>query len=191
MTSYYKKNSFPLQYLSLPENTLLKSSLTTSLNLSSTLVTLFCREPPRHQVPYCLSSCDPVLISRKIILQISTRPLAYHWQWSATAQYLAQSPDHCVPQIRIPKGHPSTFPPSQINISTLCSKRPLLIITTDTLVIIMHPYPSQPTPPNWHNPFDIGDLIPRMGASTSLKPSYTSLSSCTSCSSTPCPTYFS
>ena len=34
------------------------------------------------------------------------------------------------------------------------------IITTDTLMIIRRPYPSQPTPPNWHTPFDKGDLIP-------------------------------
>ena len=151
---------------------------------------LCCWEHSRHQVPYCLPSCDLVLIKRKTILQISTRPLAYHWEWSATTQHLAQSPDHCVPQNRIPKAYPSTFRPSQINISTFCSQRPLLI-TTDTLMIIMHPYSSQPTPPNCHTPFDKGDLIPHMGASTNLKPMYTSFPSCTSRSSTSCPTHIS
>ena len=48
MTSYYKKNSIPLQYLSLPENT---SSLATSPKLSSTPVTLFSTETTGYQVP--------------------------------------------------------------------------------------------------------------------------------------------
>ena len=37
--------------------------------------------------------------------------------------------------------------------------------TTDTLAINMRPYHSQPTSPNWHTPFDKGDLIHRMGTS--------------------------
>ena len=48
MTSYCKKNSIPLQYLSLPENT---SSLATSPKLSSTPVTLFSTETTGYQVP--------------------------------------------------------------------------------------------------------------------------------------------
>ena len=34
----------------------------------------------------------------------------------------------------------------------------------------MQSYASQPTPPNWYTPFNKGDLIPRMGASTNLPP---------------------
>ena len=55
----------------------------------------------------------------------------------------------------------------------------------------MRPNPNQPTPPNWHTPFDKDDLILHMGASTNLKPTYTSLPSRTSWSSTPCSTHFS
>ena len=39
----------------------------------------------------------------------------------------------------------------------------------------MQPYPSQPTHLNWYTPFDKGDLIPRMGTPTNLKPTYTPL----------------
>ena len=78
MTTYYKKNSIPLQYLSLPENTFLKLSLVTSLKLSSALVTLFSTEPQGIKFQICPPSCDPLLIRRKTILQFSTRPLAYH-----------------------------------------------------------------------------------------------------------------
>ena len=99
------------------------------------------------------------------------------------------TPHHCLPQNRIPKGHPSTFPPSQSNIPPFCSQRTPSIITTDTLMIIMRPYPSQHTPPNWHTPFGTGHLILCTVSSTNLKPTYTSLSSCTSWSLTPCPTH--
>ena len=34
----------------------------------------------------------------------------------------------------------------------------------------MRPYPSQPTPLNWHTPFDQGDLIPCTGSSTNPSP---------------------
>ena len=135
-------------------------------------------------------SCDSILIGRKTFLQISTRSLAYHWEWSTTTQHLFQSPHHCLPQNRIPKGHPSTLPPSQSNIPTFCYQQTPTIITTDTLLIIMQPS-SQPTPLNRHTPFEKGYLISRMGASTNPKPTYTSLLSCTSCSSTPCPTHSS
>ena len=91
-------------------------------------------------------------------------------------------PRHCLPQNRIPKEHPSTFPPSQTNISMFCSQRTLYATLS---------YPSQPTPPNWHTPLGKGDLIPRMGASTNLKSTYTSLLSRTSWSLTPCPTHSS
>ena len=56
-------------------------------------------------------------------------------------------------------------------------------------MIIMWPYPSQPTPPNWHAPFDKGDLIPCTGSSTNLKPTYMSFLSHTLWSSAPCPTH--
>ena len=46
-----KKNLIPLQHLSLPENTLEKLSLATSLKLSFTLVTLFSTELRTHEVP--------------------------------------------------------------------------------------------------------------------------------------------
>ena len=59
----------------------------------------------------------------------------------------------------------------------------------ETLMIIMQPYPSQPTPPNWHTPFDKGDLITCTVFSANLKPTYMSLPSHTSWSSTPCPTH--
>ena len=55
----------------------------------------------------------------------------------------------------------------------------------------MPPYSSQSTPPKRHTPFDTGDLIPRTGASTNPKPTYTSLLSCTSWSLTPCCTHSS
>ena len=55
----------------------------------------------------------------------------------------------------------------------------------------MRPYPSQPIPPNWHTPFDQGDLIPRTGSSTNPKPTYMFLPSRTSWSSTPSSTYSS
>ena len=122
----------------------------------------------------CLPSCDPILTVRKTILQVSTRLLSYHWEWFTTTKHLAQSiPHHCLPQTRIPTRHPSTFEPSQTNILTFCSKWIQSIITTETLMIIMRPYSSQPTPPNWHTPIDKGDLIPRTGASTNLKPTFT------------------
>ena len=94
------------------------------------------------------------LIGRKTTNQVSSRPLAYHWEWSTTTQHLAQSLHHCLPQNWILKGHPSTFQPSQTNISTFCSQQMLSINTTDTLKIIMRPYPSQPTPF-----FDKGDRL--------------------------------
>ena len=115
------------------------------------------------------------------------RPLACYWEWSATTQHLNLSPHHCLPQNQIPKGHPSTFPPSQINIPPFCSQRTPSIITTDTLMIIARPYPTQPTPLNRHTPFEKGDLIPRTGSFTNLKPTYTSLSLCISWSVTPWP----
>ena len=82
------------------------------------------------------------------------------------------TPHHCLPQNRIPKGHPSTFPPSQTNIPPFCSQRTPSIITTDTLMIIARPYPTQLTPPNQHTPFEKGDLIPRTDSSTNLKPTF-------------------
>ena len=94
-------------------------------------------------------------------------------------------------QNRIPKGHPSTFSPSQTNIATFCSQRTLSIIMTNTLMIIMRPYSSQPMPPNSYTPFEKSDLILRMGSSTNLKPTYTSLTSQTSWSLIPCPTHSS
>ena len=191
MTTYYKKNSIPLQYLSLPENTFLKLSLVTSLKLSPALVTLFSTEPQGIKFQICPPSCDPILIRRKTILQVSTRPLAYHWEWSTATQHLAQSLHHCLPQYRIPKGRPSTFLPSQTNIPTFYWQRAPSIVTTDTLMTIMRPYPSQHVPPNWHTPFDKGDLIPCTDASTNLRPTYTSLLSRTSWSLTPFPIHFS
>ena len=98
---------------------------------------------------------------------------------------------HCLPQNRIRKGHPSTFPPSQINIPPFCSQRTPSIITAGALMIIAQSYPTQPTPPNRHTPFEKGDLIPRTGSSTNLKPTYTSLPLHTSWSLTPCPTHSS
>ena len=60
-------------------------------------------------------------------------------------------------------------------------------------MIIAPPYPTQPTPPNRHIPFEKGDLIPRTGSSTNLKPTYTSLQLHTSIDTTltPCPTHSS
>ena len=98
------------------------------------------------------------------------------------------TPHQCLPQNRIPKGHPSTFPPSQTNIPPFCSQRTPSIIPTGTLMIIARPYPTQLTPPNQHTPFEKGDLIPRKGSSTNLKPTYTSLPLHTSWLLTPCPT---
>ena len=43
-------------------------------------------------------------------------------------------------------GHLSTFPPNQTNIPTFCFQRTPSTITTDTLIIIMRLYSSQPTP---------------------------------------------
>ena len=134
-------------------------------------------------------SCDPVLTRRKTVLQVSPRPLAYHWEWSTTTQHLAKSPHHCLPQNQIPKGHPNTFQPSQINTPKFCYQQTSTIITTGTLLIIMPPYSSQPAPLNRHTLFDKRNLIPRMSASTNPKPTYTSLLSRTSWSSTPCCTH--
>ena len=97
-------------------------------------------------------------------------------------------PHHYLPQNRIPKGHSSTFPQSQTNIPPFCSQRTPSIITTGFLMIIARPYPTQPTTPNWHTPFEKVDLIPCTGSSTNLKPTYTSLPLHTSWSLTPCPT---
>ena len=58
-------------------------------------------------------------------------------------------------------------------------------------MIISRPYPTQPTPPNWHTPFEKGDLIPCMSSSTNLKPTYTSLPLYTSWSLTLCPIHSS
>ena len=83
------------------------------------------------------------------------------------------------------------FPPSRTNIPPFYSQRTPSIITTDTLMIIGRPYPTQPTPPNRYTPFEKGDLIPHTGSSTNLKPTYTSLRLRTSWSLTPYPTYSS
>ena len=103
---------------------------------------------------------------------------------------MVQPHHHCLPQNRITQGHPSTFLPSQTNISTFYSQRILSIIATETLVISMQPYPSQPTPPKRHTSFDKGNLIRPMGASANLKLTYMSLSSHTSWSSIPCFTHY-
>ena len=83
------------------------------------------------------------------------------------------------------------FPPSRTNIPPFYSQRTPSIITTDTLMIIGRPDPTQPTPPNPYTPFEKGDLIPHTGSSTNLKPTYTSLRLRTSWSLTPYPTYSS
>ena len=51
MRPYYKKNWISSQYLSLQDNTLQKSSLTTSLKLSLTSVTSFSTDFLGHKVP--------------------------------------------------------------------------------------------------------------------------------------------
>ena len=193
MTPYCKENSIPLQDLSLPENVLYKSSPATSPKLSSTPVTLFSIEPPGHQVPELTSQLWPHTHRKEDIFpsQYKVRDLWHiiendpqlHSIWCNSPLH------HCLLQNRIPSAHPSTFLPSQTNISTFCSKRIPSIITTDTLVICMRPCPSQTTHPGWHTPFGKGDLICRMGASTNLKPTYTSLPSRALWSSTPCSTH--
>ena len=135
-------------------------------------------------------SCDPILIGRKIILHVSTEPLAYHWEWSTTTQHLTQSPHHCLPQNRIPKGHPSIFPPSQMNIPIFCSQQ--TVNNNDWHLNDHYTTLSQPTHTSQlaHSLWQRW-LNTRTGAPANLKPTYTSLPSHTSWTSIPCSTHFS
>ena len=135
----------------------------------------------------CTPSYAPLLIRRKTILQVSTRPLAYHWKWSTTTQHLA----HYFPITAYRKTESFKdilvhFRQAKPISLTFCCQWTPSIITTDILVISMRQYPRQLTPPHWHTSFDKGDLTLRLGASTNLKPTYTPLPSRISWSSAPC-----
>ena len=62
MTTYYKKNLIPSQYLSLPENTHWTSSPTTSPKPFFSPMTPFSMKPPRHQVLWQSSQLSPYIL---------------------------------------------------------------------------------------------------------------------------------
>ena len=65
-------------------------------NISKALLhsrdTLLWRTPTASSSRTVLPVVLPVLIRRKTILQVGTKPLAHHWKWSTTTQHLAHPP---------------------------------------------------------------------------------------------------